>query len=231
MPSVPHLGFDPRPVAAVVWRLAPCLASAALRCFFALAWSSRVHLPALPSLGPVLLPRPPSGPYTGRNGTNAGSDPRRLAHTGKASLLALLCRPSIRPQTTSWARTSPSHPRRCVRPGVATQASSWDRRTRRTTTRNGFVILRAARSPPAASHPPPAKPCSWTTQLPSATCGVTSHGLDFHLLTKQHRRRTVPACAGRQRRGSCQGHLSTLVLAFAGMTEIVARPHRYTLAH
>jgi hypothetical protein len=40
--------------------------------------------------------------------------------------------------------------------------------------------------------PPPADTHSRTTQLPSATCGVTSHGLDFHLLTKQHRRRTIP---------------------------------------
>jgi hypothetical protein len=36
---------------------------------------------------------------------------------------------------------------------------------------------------------------SRTTQLPSATCGVTSHGSDLHLLTKQHHRRTVLAFA------------------------------------
>ena len=94
--------------------------------------------------------------------------PRRLAHTGKASLLALLCRPSIPSPTTSWARTSPSHPRRCVRPGVATQASSWDRELAAPQRRNGFVILRAARSPPAASHPASRK----TSQLDDAVaCG------------------------------------------------------------
>jgi len=79
--------------------------------------------------------------------------PRRLAHAGKASLLALLRRPSIPPPTTSWARPSPSHPRRCGRPGAATQASSWNRRLAAPQRRNGFVILRAARSPQAAPHP------------------------------------------------------------------------------
>ena len=111
-----------------------------------------------------MLPRPPVARYTGRNGTMRALTPRRLAHTGKASLLALLCRPSIPSPTTSWARTSPSHPRRCVRPGVATQASSWDRELAAPQRRNGFVILRAARSPPAASHPASRK----TSQLDDA---------------------------------------------------------------
>ena len=34
------------------------------------------------------------------------------------------------------------------------------------------------------------------TQLPSAPCGVTSHGLDFHLLTTHHHGHTVPARLG-----------------------------------
>src|SRR5207302_10310424 len=89
----------------------------------------------------------------GHIGTMRALTPRWLAHAGKASLLPLLCRPSIPPPTTSWARASPSHPRRCVRPGVATQASSWDRELAAPQRRNGFVILRAARSPPAALHP------------------------------------------------------------------------------
>jgi len=79
--------------------------------------------------------------------------PRRVAHPGKASLLALLCLPNIPPPTTPWARTSPSHPRRCARPGVATQASPWNRKLAASQRRNGFVILRAARSRPAALHP------------------------------------------------------------------------------
>jgi hypothetical protein len=95
--------------------------------------------------------------------------PHRFAHTGKVSLLTLLCRPSIPPPTTSWARSSPSHPRRCGRSGVATQASPWNRKLAAPQRRNGFVILRAARSPPAAPHLASRNFRSRTTQLPSAT--------------------------------------------------------------
>src|SRR5215216_528368 len=121
--------------------------------------------------------------------------PRRLAHAGKASLLLLLCRPSIPPPTTSWTRASPSYPRQCVRP-VLTPGFVLGPQTRRTTTPKR-VRYPAGCSFASGCSPPrlPQKPRSWSTQLPSATCGVFSHGLDFHLLTEQHRRRTVPGLA------------------------------------
>ncbi len=72
-------------------------------------------------------------------------------------------------------------PAGCRHPGFALGP-----RTRRTTT------PKRVRYPAGCSF---ASGCSppriAATQLPSATCGVTSHGLDFHLLTKQHHRRTV----------------------------------------
>src|SRR5688572_12992763 len=112
------------------------------------------HPPSCPAFPRTGFASPSSSaPAPDRSGTMRALTPRRLAHAGKASLLSLLCRPSIPPPTTSWARTSPSHPRRCVRPGVATQASPWDRGLAAPQRRNGFVILRAARSPPVALHP------------------------------------------------------------------------------
>ena len=171
---------------------APCLTCSALPVLLCsgMVFTPPPSCPAFPRMG-FAVPSS-SGPRTGRNGTMRALTPRRLAHAGKVSLLALLCRPSIPPPTTSWARASPSHPRRCARPDVAIQASSWNRRLAAPQRRNGFVILQAARSPPAAPHPASRKARGRTTQLPSATCGVTSHELDFHLLTKQHRRRTIP---------------------------------------
>jgi len=131
---------------------APCLAFAALAALLCPGIDFTLHLPAQPSLGRVLLPPPPAL-LADRNGTMRALTPRRLAHTGKASLLTLLRRPAIPPPTTSWSRPSPSRPRRCDRSGVATQASSKNRRLAAPRRRNGFVILRAGRSPPAAPHP------------------------------------------------------------------------------
>ena len=148
-------------------------------------------LPCLPSdeFCCLVLQRHRSGH---RNGTMRALTPRRLAHADKVSLLALLCLPSIPSPTTPWARPSPSHPRRCSRPDVATQASSWKRRLAAPQRRNGFVILRAARSPPAAPHPASRIRAVGRRSRLRLLCGVTSHGLDFHLLTQQHHRRTFP---------------------------------------
>src|SRR5205823_1912308 len=54
---------------------------------------------------------------------------------------------------------------------------------------------------------------SWTTQLPTASCGVTSHGLDFHLLTEQHHRRTVPDSRARTAQSAGPGTASGMTTA------------------
>jgi hypothetical protein len=148
----PHLGFNPRP--AVADRCGLCILLSLLgTADAALPWHdlhASTFLPCLPSDGfccPFL-----QRPFSDRSGTMRALTPHRLAHTGKASLLTLLCRLSIPPPTTPWAWTSPSHPRWCAQPSVATQASSWNRKLAAPQRRNGFVMLRAARSPPAAPH-------------------------------------------------------------------------------
>jgi len=126
-----------------------------------------------------LLPRP-SAALSGPLRYYAGSDssPARTRRQGLSASFAL---PSKHPAPNhvvgpviTLSSTS------VCRPGVTTQTSSWDRGLAAPRRRNGFVILRAARSPPAASHPA-SRLRGWTAQLPSATCGVTSHGADSHL--------------------------------------------------
>src|SRR5439155_5334060 len=101
----PYLGFDPAPVAAG-GRLLCTLLSHFGTAGASLLWHdlhASTFLPCLP-LGGVLLAPPPTARAPGRLGTMRALTPRRLAHTDKASLLPLLCRPSIPPPTTSWTR-------------------------------------------------------------------------------------------------------------------------------
>jgi hypothetical protein len=122
----------------------------------ALLWpgQSRLHLPALPSLGPahaVRASRRACGPHG--IGTVRAPTPRRLAHADEASLLAVLCRPGIPPPITPRGPVAVSS-RRHHRPShEGAKASPWTCRLATSHRRNGFVILRAARSPRAAPNP------------------------------------------------------------------------------
>jgi len=141
--------------------------------------SLHVHLPALPSLGRVLLALPPMARAPDHNGTMRALTPRRLAHADKASPFRSLAFPASRPQPRIAARASRScHLVR--RPAFADQASPYMSRLAAAHRRIGFVLLRAVGSPPACSPPRLPHSRSWTTQLPSATCAVTSHGIDSH---------------------------------------------------
>jgi hypothetical protein len=184
------------------WRwlasLQPCLASSALAVLLC-PGIDFTHPPSCPAFPRMGFAGPSSrGPCTRPQQYYAGSDssPARTRRQGLSAYFAL---PSEHPTPNhAMGPAITSHPRRCDRPGATTQASSRNRRLAAPRRRNGFVILRAARSPPAAPHPASRKTNtrSRTTQLPSATCGVTSHGLDSHLLTKQHHRRTIPRFRG-----------------------------------
>jgi len=118
--------------------------------------------------------------------------PRRLAHAEKASLLPSLRRPGIPPPTTPWPRPSPSHPRRRGRPDVAIQASSWNRRLAVPQRRNGFVILRAASSPPAAPHPASRVPAVERRSCRQLHVAWPHMGRTSTSWKKRHRRRTIP---------------------------------------
>ncbi len=136
--------------------------------------SSHIHLPApLPSarlcFSCLLQP-------AGHNGTMRALTPAGFAHTQQVSLLTPFCLPDIPPPNTrerpdiTFAVTSvcPVNPA-----NGRGQVSPWTRRLTTLPRRNGFVILRAAGSLPVALHP-----ASRRTQLPSASCNVTSHDKD-----------------------------------------------------
>ena len=146
--------------------------------------------PAFPRTGfaTPLLPPPKPGPLRYYAGSDA-SPPR----TRRQGLSACFAPPSEHPapnhvvdpaitisSTSVW-------PAGCCHPGFVLESQA-----RRTTTPKRVrypagCSFASGCSPPRLPHLR-----SRTTQLPSATCGVTSHGLDFHLLTEQHRRRTIP---------------------------------------
>jgi len=150
--ALPHPGFDttirsagsPRVGLSALHSLFGTRGSAVLRC----GHCSSTFLPRLPSTR-LCFPRLP---WLSPPRYNAGSDSRR-AHTARRfSSLTLRCRPSIQPPTTSSASTS-------LRVTAACRADPWIRaspylsRLAAKRRRNGFVILQAARSPPAALHP------------------------------------------------------------------------------
>ena len=174
-----------------------------------------------PSALPVLLcsgmvfTHPPSCPAFPRTGFAAPSStarsrgPQRYyagsdaspARTRRQGLSASFALPSEHP-TPSHAvgsditiSSTSVYPTGCRHLGFVLESQ-----TRRTTTPK--QVRYPAGCSFASSCSPPRLPQSRsrTTQLPSATCGVTSHGLDFHLLTKQHCRRTIPGSALRRPR-------------------------------
>ena len=158
------------------------------------------HPPSCPAFPRTGFASPSSsGPCTRPQRYYAGSDssPARTRRQGLSASFAL---PSKHPAPNhvvgpviTLSSTS------VCRPGVTTQASSRDRGLAAPQRRNGFVILRAARSPPAASHPA-SRSRSWTTQLPSATYGVTSHGVDLHLPDRTTLQTHGPRFRGDERR-------------------------------
>ena len=151
--------------------------------------TASTFLPCLPSDGfccPFLQrPRRPQRYYAGSD-----SSPARTRRQGLSAYFALPSEhptpnhamgPAITISSTSVC------PARCRHPGFVLGPL-----TRRTTTPKRVrypagCSFASGCSPPRLPHSR-----SRATQLPSATCGVTSHGSDLHLLTKQHHRRTVP---------------------------------------
>ena len=170
-------------------------------CKFDLAWSSRIHLPARPSLGRVLLPPPPAARFRRPQRYYAGSDasPARTRRQGLSASFAL---PSEHP-TPSHAvgsditiSSTSVYPTGCRHPGFV-----FESQTRRTTTPKRVRYPAGCSFASGCSPPRLPQSRSRTTQLPSATRGVTSHRWDFHLLTKQHRRRTIPGSRENARPG------------------------------
>jgi hypothetical protein len=161
--------------------------------------TSCIHLPALPSLGRVLLSPPPALLHRPQR-YYAGSDssPARNVPTRPLCFLCFAVRTS-RPQP----RHGPGHHHlihvgvtgRVLSPRLRQGIANSPNHNAETGSLSCGLLVHFRLLP----TPPPADTHSRTTQLPSATCGVTSHGLDFHLLTKQHRTRTIP----RHRGGRC----------------------------
>jgi hypothetical protein len=133
--------------------LQPCLASSALAVLLC-PGIDFTHPPSCPAFPRMGFAGPSSrGPCTRPQQYYAGSDssPARTRRQGLSAYFAL---PSEHPTPNhAMGPAITSHPRRCDRPGATTQASSRNRRLAAPRRRNGFVILRAARSPPAAPHP------------------------------------------------------------------------------
>ena len=160
---------------------------------------SRIHLPALPSLGAALLSALLAARH--RCGTMRALTPAVPRQHARSA-----CLPGIQPPTTSCVRTSRSYHlvRRSVPSGSS--ASPNPRELATTRRRIGFVILQATRSLPAAPHPASERRhdrIPRTTQLLSATCAVTAHGMDSHHADKtdsrthEGRRLAAPALGAR----------------------------------
>ena len=119
--------------------------------------SLHVHLPALPSLGRVLLAPPPVVRAPDHNGTMRALTPRRLAHADKASPFRSLAFPASHPQPRIAARASRScHLVR--RPVFADQASPYMSRLAAAHRRIGFVSYGLSVRLRLLSTPPPAFP-------------------------------------------------------------------------
>ena len=142
------------------------------------------------------VPHPPSCPAFPRRGFAlrasrgspplqyyAGSDPCRASPARQVSPFHPLAFRASNPQPrraserhvpiTSCARSVP----------CGSSASPSTRELATTRRRIGFVILQATRSLPAAPHPASGRRYDRiprTTQLLSATCAVTAHGMDSH---------------------------------------------------
>ena len=100
------------------------------------------------------------------------------------------CLPNIQPPTTPFARASLSQSSQRARLSL-TQGFATNEEARRAMTPNrdrhpAGCSFASSCSPPHLS----------VTQLPSATCDTTPHRMDFHLLTRQHHRRTHPRESG-----------------------------------
>ena len=147
----PCFGFEPRP-AERSGVSAPCVALRHWRCFSALARSSRIHLPALPFLGRVLL-APPSvvhAPY--HNGTMRALTPAALRRRRRSLRSVRL--PSRHPVPNHVMQPGGHVPiTSCHRSALADQTSPPMSKLASARRRIGFVILRAVGSPKAALHP------------------------------------------------------------------------------
>jgi len=128
---------------------APCVALAGTAGALCAPIMSCTHPPSCPpSLGAALL----SALFVAHRhcGTMRALTPAARSHARQVSPLTLRCLPNIPSPTTPCARTSLCQSPQRVRPVEASPHMSRLAATRR---RIGFVILRAARSLPAAPHP------------------------------------------------------------------------------
>ena len=154
---------------------APCLASSGTRrCFSASAWSSHIHLPARPFLRAVLLPSPLVVRAPDHLGTMRALTPAPLRRRSRP--LRSIRLPSRHP--------APNHamqPGRhvlttsCDRPVLAVPGFALNEQARHCTPPNRVRVPTGCRFASGCSPPRLA-----ATQLPPATCAVTSHGTDSH---------------------------------------------------
>src|SRR5208337_2060167 len=138
---------------------------------------------------PVLSRSVPSGRKPQRYYAGSDSCPARTRRTG---LSASFVSPSEHPAPNHVVGPSVVFAVVSTRPaGLMTQASPWMSRLAAPRRRNGFVILRAVRSPPAAPHPVSRRRSCLRLHVPRLHFGWT-----FTLLTRQHHGRTHPGKAG-----------------------------------
>src|SRR6516165_2387249 len=174
---------------------APCLASSALPVLVCsgMVFTLPPSYPAFPRRGfaSPSSSRPCSGPQ--RYYAGSDSSPGRTPRQGLSACFVLpsehpdpnhVVGPDITISSTSVCPAGCRHPDFALGP-----------RARRTKTPKRVRYPTGCSFASGCSPPRLPRSRSRTTQLPSATCGVTSHGSDLHLLTKQHHRRTVPAFA------------------------------------
>jgi hypothetical protein len=173
----PHRRFNPRPVAGFCTPSSP---KGHCRCCRLRPPSlhASTFLPAFPRPGFALrASRGPRHPCAGRCGTMRALTPAALARARQVSPLAPLCLPDIPPPTTRCAATSLSQsPQRVPSAPIPVPGFALDEQARRHIMPNR--VRHPAGCPFASGCSPPRLAA---TQLPSATCVVTSHGKDSHL--------------------------------------------------
>ena len=187
----PDRGFDPRKVPLSLSALHSLVGTPGVSLPRPVHRAS-TFLPTFPRTGlcwPVLSRSVPSERRPQRYCAGSNSCPAR---TRRAGLSASFVSPSEHPAPNHVMGPSVVFAVASTRPaGLMTQASPWMSRLAAPCRRNGFVILRAVRSPPAALHPVSRRRSCLRLHVSRLHIGWT-----FTSLTRQHHGRTHPGKAG-----------------------------------
>ena len=187
----PDRGFDPRKVPLSLSALCSLVGTPGVSLPRPVHRAS-TFLPTFPRTGlcwPVLSRSVPSERRPQRYCAGSDSCPAR---TRRAGLSASFVSPSEHPAPNHVMGPSVVFAVASTRPaGLMTQASPWMSRLAAPCRRNGFVILRAVRSPPAALHPVSRRRSCLRLHVSRLHIGWT-----FTSLTRQHHGRTHPRESG-----------------------------------